>query len=297
MNFSKKLKVLRLSKKMTQDDLAEKLNISRQSISKWEQGINEPNIETIKTLCIIFDINISELIDDKEVITTKEEKQLKLEHKLFLLNFGLGLFVLLLTAVMIRLMEDTIPMHYDIQGNITRYGSKWESLFFLGFTILICIGSILIHFYYVKKKGDVVSSFISTQVIFIVNQSLVIIGYLWMGFSNAKDISKDFTPAVVALLFALLIVLSIFSAPKFNKNRNKFFGFRTTFTLSNQEAWEKVNYFQSIISLIFSIMAYVITIATFKSWSTCLLLGIIVSIIPTLIYHEILRKRSKEANN
>ena len=49
MNFSDKLKELRLKNNETQQELASKLNISFQSISKWEKGLNLSSIDSIET--------------------------------------------------------------------------------------------------------------------------------------------------------------------------------------------------------------------------------------------------------
>lgn len=40
MNFSEKLQLIRMSKGMTQEELAEKLDISRQAVAKWESGVS-----------------------------------------------------------------------------------------------------------------------------------------------------------------------------------------------------------------------------------------------------------------
>ena len=58
MKFNEKLKSLRESKGYTQDEIASKLNIARQSVSKWEQGINEPDFDTTKKLCQILDCSL-----------------------------------------------------------------------------------------------------------------------------------------------------------------------------------------------------------------------------------------------
>ncbi len=42
MNFGDNLRILRKSKKMSQEDLAEKIKVSRQSVSKWETGLSFP---------------------------------------------------------------------------------------------------------------------------------------------------------------------------------------------------------------------------------------------------------------
>lgn len=67
MKFNEKLKALREAKGYTQEDIAGKLNIARQSVSKWEQGINEPDINTLKRLAEIFECSVDELLSEKEM--------------------------------------------------------------------------------------------------------------------------------------------------------------------------------------------------------------------------------------
>lgn len=56
MAFPEKLKALRLENGLTQDELCEKLYLSRTSISNYETGKNEPNIETIIAISDLFNI-------------------------------------------------------------------------------------------------------------------------------------------------------------------------------------------------------------------------------------------------
>lgn len=62
MSFSKKLKELRIKNNLTQTDLGEKIYLSRTTISKYEQGKMEPDIDTIIELSNIFKISIDELL-------------------------------------------------------------------------------------------------------------------------------------------------------------------------------------------------------------------------------------------
>jgi transcriptional regulator with XRE-family HTH domain len=62
MAFSEKLKALRLKNGLTQDELGEKLYLSRTSISNYEIGKNEPNIETIIAISDLFNITTDELL-------------------------------------------------------------------------------------------------------------------------------------------------------------------------------------------------------------------------------------------
>ncbi|MFD3012241.1 helix-turn-helix domain-containing protein [Streptococcus agalactiae] len=53
-NFPQKLKELRKEKKLTQTELASKLNISQKSYSNWETGKSEPNLENVVKLAKLF---------------------------------------------------------------------------------------------------------------------------------------------------------------------------------------------------------------------------------------------------
>lgn len=64
MNFGENLRLLRKNSKMSQEVLAEKLGVSRQSVSKWEVGSAYPEMTNITALCSIFHCNINDLINE-----------------------------------------------------------------------------------------------------------------------------------------------------------------------------------------------------------------------------------------
>ena len=53
---------------MTQQQVADKLNVSNHTISKWELGINTPSVEDMQKLAQVFGVTITELVVDKPVI-------------------------------------------------------------------------------------------------------------------------------------------------------------------------------------------------------------------------------------
>ena len=66
MSLGKNLQYLRrLSKDMTQEALAEKLNVSRQTISKWEMDTAQPEIENAIELCKIFNCSLDNLFREE----------------------------------------------------------------------------------------------------------------------------------------------------------------------------------------------------------------------------------------
>ncbi|KPI53005.1 DNA-binding protein [Clostridioides difficile] len=86
MDISEKILKLRKANNLSQENLAEQLNVSRQSISKWETGQSIPETEKLITLSEIFDVTIDYLlkpseIDEISIRTEILEKQQQLVEK------------------------------------------------------------------------------------------------------------------------------------------------------------------------------------------------------------------------
>jgi transcriptional regulator with XRE-family HTH domain len=89
MEFNEKLQELRKQKGLTQDELAEKLYVSRTAISKWESGRGYPNIESLKAIGKFFSVTIDELLSSGEVLTIAEEDNKRKEKQFHDLIYGL----------------------------------------------------------------------------------------------------------------------------------------------------------------------------------------------------------------
>lgn len=66
MTFAEKLKSIRKQAGMSQEQLAEKLNVSRQAVTKWETDAGVPDIENIMAISALFDISIDELLSNEK---------------------------------------------------------------------------------------------------------------------------------------------------------------------------------------------------------------------------------------
>ena len=77
MEFSEKLQQLRKQKELTQEQLAEKLYVSRAAVSKWESGRGWPNLDSLKDIAEFFGISLDELLSSKELldVARAEKKQ------------------------------------------------------------------------------------------------------------------------------------------------------------------------------------------------------------------------------
>ncbi len=75
MNLNQKITQLRNDNNWSQEELAEKLNVSRQSVSKWESGQAKPDLDKIVVLSNIFDVSTDYLL--KDIMKKKAIHQLR----------------------------------------------------------------------------------------------------------------------------------------------------------------------------------------------------------------------------
>lgn len=87
MNIAEKIQYYRKEKQISQEQLAEKMLVSRQAISKWEQGTAIPTIDNCQQLCRIFEITMDELTGFQEVTNHIDQKQpsmIKTKKRMFI---------------------------------------------------------------------------------------------------------------------------------------------------------------------------------------------------------------------
>jgi len=77
MSFSENLKMIRKERNMTQEQLAELLNVSRQAVSKWESGNSYPETEKLLVISNELNISIDELLADHRNIEEENGKEQK----------------------------------------------------------------------------------------------------------------------------------------------------------------------------------------------------------------------------
>lgn len=73
------LKNLRTINKLTQEDLADSLNVTRQTIAKWEKGEAVPDIFALKKMCEMYQVSIDDLLESDK----KDAKSIRPKDKFF----------------------------------------------------------------------------------------------------------------------------------------------------------------------------------------------------------------------
>ena len=76
MEINKRIKDARLQKNITQEDLAEHLGVTRQTISSWENGKSYPDIISVIKMSDIFDISLDKMLKEDKQLVNNMQKQM-----------------------------------------------------------------------------------------------------------------------------------------------------------------------------------------------------------------------------
>ena len=79
MSLGERLYELRKKKGLSQEEVAEKLNVTRQSVSKWETDESKPDFDKIVPICELYEISTNELLNGTK--EEKEEKEVEIINK------------------------------------------------------------------------------------------------------------------------------------------------------------------------------------------------------------------------
>lgn len=87
MTLDKKLARLRKKEGLSQAEVSEKLDVSRQAVSRWEAGVSRPSTENLQALCKLYNVQMDYLLDDdKDALFEKDVSPVKLEGNLKTVN-------------------------------------------------------------------------------------------------------------------------------------------------------------------------------------------------------------------
>lgn len=139
MNLGNKIMTLRKKNNMSQEELAEKIGVTRQTISKWELEETSPDITQAKTLSNIFKVSLDELVsnDLNSIIVEKVSNTEKLAGIIIniLKVFGILIlaFILLMVFLIIifsidndRMRDNTIVGKYEIKCTLDNEDYVYE---------------------------------------------------------------------------------------------------------------------------------------------------------------------------
>ena len=125
MKIGNKLNQLRKLSGMTQEQLAEKIDVSRQTISKWESDSTSPDLESIVKISRIFHVSLDDLLTDADTgVTNRNDEQITLED-LMKINLHNRKMTLLLIGGLIFVMVSVLNFAYVIALQSTTLSTQY----------------------------------------------------------------------------------------------------------------------------------------------------------------------------
>ncbi len=136
--LGERLYELRRKKNLSQEEMAEKLNVSRQTISKWETNQSQPDFDKIIPLCQLFNISSEELLTGKKAI--KDSVEVKENKKKTALVISLSVFLYFLALIWVTIAEPLPFIGENLVGSI--------------FLLICAIPTCLLIFYFVNLSKN-----------------------------------------------------------------------------------------------------------------------------------------------
>jgi transcriptional regulator with XRE-family HTH domain len=147
--FNKKLQQLRKENGLTQEQLSERLHISRTAVSKWESGRGFPNIEALKNISRVFNVPVDDLLSNSELHGMEQKDSLRKKNSLQTFVFGVCDFSVLSFIFLPLYGENTGSCIKAV--NLLHYTQLWYMrVSFYLMTALLCmtgIAEIVIGFF------------------------------------------------------------------------------------------------------------------------------------------------------
>ena len=161
MEFGEKIQKLRNQNKWTQEQLAEKLYVSRTAVSKWESGKGYPNIDSLKDIAKLFNKTIDELLSSEEIIDIAKKENTTNIKKINNLIYGLLDIISILFIFLPLYAQKTESFVYSVSlmstsdiGNII----KVSYITILSILSLIGIAELMLNFIDNKKIQRIINS-------------------------------------------------------------------------------------------------------------------------------------------
>jgi transcriptional regulator with XRE-family HTH domain len=194
-DFNKKLQQLRKENGLTQEQLSEKLHISRTAVSKWESGRGFPNIEALKNISTLFGVPLDDLLSDGELRSIEQKDAPENKENAAVFIFALCDFSVLSFIFLPLYGEDTGS--YIKAVNLLHYTMiPYMKVSFYLMILILCISGIfeaVIRFQGTQKlqHKSIIYSFILQSVCILL-------------FAAARE------PYATSLLFIFLLIKIIF---------------------------------------------------------------------------------------
>lgn len=274
MNLSENLQNLRKAKGMSQEELAEKLDVSRQAVSKWETGETSPETEKIIMICDVFDCTMDDLIKGKVMpeINVSKKAYDKFMNK-FSKGMAFGVFMILVGVTLLLTIIGLAP-----KDSLDKYIIIGVAV--LMFFVIITVPIFIIlgikmdslqrkykdvkNFYSVEEqeKFETKFAYLLASVVSIILIGVIVL-ILLIGL-NIFDIKDILAYAIFMVFITITVPLLVYAG--IQKSKYDMDSLRNGHMRLSKEAEEKIGRISAVIMICATIIYFILGFA-FKLWT------------------------------
>lgn len=295
--FGNNLKKYRQEKGYSQSELARKLYVTRQCISKWEKGVTQPDLEMLMRISELLDVSVDALLkSDSEADIQTLKANADTNKLFFIINLLVALFCAVAFVSLWRCLPSTIPAHWT-NNKIDRYGNSLEILFNLSFPITFLIIDVLLANVLKKVLKNDTAIYAHRAIIIFMHCIVILCQIAYLAYIVA--VYAEYLTAVqtftTCLCMGLLLCFSISMHPKITK-QNQWLGVRTRETLSNAVVWNKTNTLACYLCSAVSLAIIIVNLIINSVWACLGLTAYGIPVIVAVIYSKCISKTTYEKN-
>ena len=201
MTLGERLKMYRTQKGLSQEKIAEMLDVSRQAVTKWEAGQTTPSSDNLIALANLYDVSLDELIgkNENEIVSAEGEKRFSPKHNPILRN----------NFIMIAIIAQAAFLNIAIQPLYTE-GTPYHIIFLLFKYLPLLAASVWMAFnlHYEKDEKQRKKNTLIELAYCVVMAVIALVGYY----------TKWYFLAAVALVSVALIYIFVINPKYMNRH-------------------------------------------------------------------------------
>lgn len=225
-----------------------------------------------------------------------------------IIMWSISVVSLIITCFVLQLLPDKIPMHYDLNGNIDRWGDKSESLIFPIVILFVCLLWTLFIAVFEKKlkkaktEKELIEAKSNIKILSIVGicEAVIfsIMHFVSM-YSSYNEAVKGMDKAhinisnVSCFLLGVMFIVLGNVIPK--SKRNSSVGIRTSWSMYNDITWRKSNFFGGIAMIVTGVLTALTSVFVSGSLSTLLLIVYLLAFtVACIVYSKLVYEQEKK---
>ena len=287
MQIGDKLKELRIDNNLTRIEVARAFGLAKEDIRDYEENIKVPEEALINDFASFYKVEKRRLEED--CLNLHETKKGTKNVILFLILSMLAIFNSLLVLLLLFFLDDKVTAGAEAGVIKGQYINKYFTLLFLFPFVGIYFVSLFLRMNN-KNSHRLIFTVDLINIILEATIGVLAIAFYFNNIHDMKAISQNLFYSILGVLF----FIGGFSVhPAINRPK-AILGYRSKFTLSNDDAWYKVNTFLSYSVIITSVIFIIVNLFV-KNYYFIFFMTI--PFIATIVYHEILKIKSTRRCN